>query len=246
MGPGKRRSKFGKFQNSLLQGALFAIGAKECHAGQKVRRGLRKFILQKPCQNILCQKLDFPFVRLAKGRVQADFVKMVPHQKEAETVDCGNLGMVNQGGGPLDLLRIGLRLPHPGDACGDALLHFRGGGPGKSHHQQLVNVHRVRLVCDHADNPLRQHCRLAAAGCSRDQKVCISFCDHPLLGGGKCNGCHFISPRLLLRACDPTLLPLPAFLKFSFRNREPVRHSRIPFERHSRYRPPCHCLLCKG
>ena len=162
-GPGEAGCIPGQVQDMLLQDALPPPGTEKLHA---VAEGLAAGgvgSLYQLLQGLPLHQPYLPLVGDAEGRVQADFVKMVPQQEQAEAVDGGNLGIVQERGLALDVGRVRpLREPLR-DARRDALPHLRRCRIGKGHHQQAVYVHGMRLIADHAHDALHQYGGLAAA-----------------------------------------------------------------------------------
>ena len=65
-------------------------------------------VLYQLLQNLLLHQFDLALIRHPESRIQSDFVKMVPQQEKAKTVDGSDLGIVQQSGLFLDMLRLRL------------------------------------------------------------------------------------------------------------------------------------------
>ncbi len=90
----------------LLQDALPPPGTEKLHA---VAEGLAAGgvgSLYQLLQGLPLHQPYLPLVGDAEGRIQADFVKVVPQQEQAEAVDGGNLGIVQKRGLALDVDRV--------------------------------------------------------------------------------------------------------------------------------------------
>ena len=92
----------------LLQNALPPPGAEIFHAVVKrfVSGGMGS--LHQLLQHFPLHQPHFSLIGNAESRIQADFVKMVPQQEKAKTVDGSDLGIVQQSGLFLDMLRLRL------------------------------------------------------------------------------------------------------------------------------------------
>ena len=63
-----------------------------------------KMLFQHFFHHVLGQQLHFPFIRNPEGRIQTDVLKIVAQHKQAEAVNRGNLGVVNNRRLPLQML----------------------------------------------------------------------------------------------------------------------------------------------
>ena len=78
----------------LLQDALLPPETEIFHAISEGFAAGSVGILYQFLQRFLLHEPDLPFIGDPECRIQADFIEVVPQQKEAEAVDGGNLGIV--------------------------------------------------------------------------------------------------------------------------------------------------------
>ena len=154
---------------------------------------LREAFLQQVGKHIPLQQPDLSLIRHPEIRIQSDLVEMVADQIQAEAVDGGDLGMVDEGELPDQMGVLRLLLHCPGKGKADPLPHLRGGGAGKGHHQKPVDVHGMNGILHHSDDPFYQNGRFAAARGGGDQHALSPRVDGFLLLLCKCH-CHPASP----------------------------------------------------
>ena len=196
-GPWKAGRIPGQIQNMLLQHPFLPSRAEVFHAEPKSFPAGDIGILYQFLQGLLLHQPDFSLVCNTKSRVQPDFIEMIPQQKQAEAVDCGNLGIVQQRGLPLNMFGIRAFRQPGGNPCRNPFPHLRSGRVGKCDNQQPVDVHRLCLVTDHPHDALHQHRGLAASGRRGYQDIPAMQFDGLLLFRCKCN-CHFLCPFPIL------------------------------------------------
>ena len=168
-------------QDPLLDSGVGFAGGEGLHKPQKSR--IRRFIMvfQQLLHHVSLQQHQFSLVADAESRVQVQAAEMLPDQVQAKAVDGGNLRIGHQRRLYLQMgifrpflqpLFNGLENPFP---------HFRRGGIGKGHHQQLVQICRIRRVGNQLQNPFHQHRGFSAAGGGGHQQIPIAGLDHLFL-----------------------------------------------------------------
>ena len=164
-----------------LQDTLPAPRTEIFHTEAESFPSFPESILQKLPQHLLLHEFHFPLVCNPERRIQPNLLKMVPQQEQTETVYGGNLGIVQQGSLPLDMLRIRLLLQPGGYAGRNTLPHLRRRSIGEGHHQQTVDIHRPGLITYHPYDAFHQHCCLTAACRRGHQDITSPGIDHFLL-----------------------------------------------------------------
>ena len=181
-------------RDHLLQAPVVTARTEIGGAFQKGRIRLLIAFLQKAVQDIRGHELALCLVHDPEIRIQIDLAEIIPQQIAAEAVDGRDLGVVDQSLLPAQM-GVGRILPQAvRDGPGDTLPHLGGRRPGKSNDQQAVYVQRTLSFADHADDPLHQNGRLAAAGCRGDQYIMVTGFQDPCLFFSKLD-CHdFLLP----------------------------------------------------
>ena len=150
--------------------------------GFGARGAARVMALQDAGQGLLGQQASFFFSQHGHLRVELQFVEVRPHQLQAETVECSDVGRVKQRQLLVPLESIGgsiQLLLKPGS---DALAHFGGRSLGKCHHQDLIEGGRGTLREQTVQAALHQRPGLARSGPGDHQHIAARR-DSLFLGG---------------------------------------------------------------
>ena len=134
-------------------------------------------IFQNRLTDILTKQFQLSFIRNAKSRFQINFVKMIPQNPDAETVNGSDLCIVHQRQLPLQMLVIRILFQCVLNSGTDTLPHFCCCRIGKGHNQQAVNIQRICFIRYHRNNTLYQHRCFSGTGSRRDKQTPVSQID---------------------------------------------------------------------
>ena len=90
---------------------------------------------------------------------------MLSQQMQAEAVDGGDLGILNQNRLLLQIFIIRLFRQLLFNGVKNPLSHLGGSGFRKCHHKKSLYISRMLLVCNHLNNTLHKNGRLPASRC---------------------------------------------------------------------------------
>ena len=134
-------------------------------------------------QSLHLQYGNFVFVGDGKIGRNAEHGEVFPHQTDAERVNRGNVGAIQQHQLP----------PHQRGKCGvvgkggqllrNPFAQLARGGIGKGHDQQAVGVGRRNRVGQTADDALRQYGGFSASRCGGNKQCSAAVSDGSVLFG---------------------------------------------------------------
>ena len=157
--------KMVKTQNCFLNLFLTSTGTVALYKPKKPLCRLCMCFLQKLVHHICLKHLHFTLICHPKSGIKTDFIKIIFDDKEAEGIDCGDQGVVNQRGLLLQMLVLWMFLQFFRDCFTDSLPHLSSSRRGKRHDQEPVDINRMTVICNHLDDTLNKHCGLPASRC---------------------------------------------------------------------------------